>query len=79
VPVAAIIAAYLVGAAIAQVAPTPGGIGAVEAALITGLTAAGLDKEAAVPAVFLFRLITFWLPILPGWLAFHWLQRTDRI
>jgi glycosyltransferase 2 family protein len=75
----AIIAAYLVGAAIAQVAPTPGGIGAVEAALIAGLTAAGLDKETAVPAVFLFRLITFWLPILPGWLAFTWLQRTDQI
>jgi glycosyltransferase 2 family protein len=78
-PVTAIIAAYLVGAAIAQVAPTPGGIGAVEAALIAGLTAAGLDKEAAVPAVFLFRLATFWLPILPGWLAFTWLQRSDRI
>jgi len=75
----AIIAAYLVGAAIAQVAPTPGGIGAVEAALIAGLTAAGLDKETAVPAVFLFRLITFWLPILPGWLAFTWLQRTDQL
>jgi glycosyltransferase 2 family protein len=29
--------------------------------------------------VFLFRLATFWLPILPGWLAFTWLQRTDRI
>jgi glycosyltransferase 2 family protein len=77
--VPAIIATYLVGAAIAQVAPTPGGIGAVEAALIAGLTAAGLDKETAVPAVFLFRLATFWLPILPGWLAFTWLQRTDRI
>jgi uncharacterized membrane protein YbhN (UPF0104 family)/tRNA A-37 threonylcarbamoyl transferase component Bud32 len=75
----AIIAAYLVGAAIAQAAPTPGGIGAVEAALIAGLTAAGLDKETAVPAVFLFRLVTFWLPILPGWLAFTWLQRSDRI
>jgi glycosyltransferase 2 family protein len=77
--VPAIVAAYLVGAAIGQVAPTPGGIGAVEAALIAGLTAAGLDKETAVPAVFLFRLATFWLPILPGWLAFTWLQRTDRI
>ena len=32
-----------------------------------------------MPAVFLFRLATFWLPILPGWLAFTWLQRTDRI
>jgi undecaprenyl-diphosphatase len=29
--------------------------------------------------VFLFRLATFWLPILPGWLAFTWLQHTDRI
>jgi undecaprenyl-diphosphatase len=78
-PVPAIIATYLVGAAIAQAAPTPGGIGAVEAALIAGLTAAGLDKETAVPAVFLFRLATFWLPILPGWVAFAWLQRSDRI
>jgi uncharacterized membrane protein YbhN (UPF0104 family)/tRNA A-37 threonylcarbamoyl transferase component Bud32 len=77
--VPAIIATYLVGAAIAQAAPTPGGIGAVEAALIAGLVAAGLDKDTAVPAVFLFRLATFWLPILPGWLAFTWLQRTDRI
>jgi glycosyltransferase 2 family protein len=78
-PVLAVIATYLVAAAIAQVAPTPGGIGAVEAALIAGLAAAGLSKETAVPAVFLFRLATFWLPILPGWLAFTWLQRTDRI
>jgi glycosyltransferase 2 family protein len=77
--VPAIIAAYLVGAAIGQIAPTPGGIGAVEAALIAGLAAAGLDKETAVPAVFLFRLATFWLPILPGWLAFAWLQRSDQI
>jgi hypothetical protein len=29
--------------------------------------------------VFVFRLATFWLPILPGWLAFTWLQRSDRI
>jgi glycosyltransferase 2 family protein len=74
-----IVAAYLVGSTIGQIAPTPGGIGAVEAALIAGLTAAGLDKETALPAVFLFRLATFWLPILPGWLAFAWLQRRDRI
>jgi glycosyltransferase 2 family protein len=77
--VVAILAAYLVGSAIGQVAPTPGGIGAVEAALIAALVAAGLDKETALPAVFLFRLATFWLPILPGWLAFHWLQGSDRL
>jgi len=78
-PVATIGAVYLVGSAVATVAPTPGGVGAVEAALITGLTAAGLDKEIAVPAVFLFRLATFWVPILPGWLALTALQRSDRL
>ena len=51
----------------------------MEATLIAGLVAAGLDNSVAVPAVFLFRLATFWLPILPGWLSFHWLQRHDYI
>ncbi|MEM8618455.1 MAG: lysylphosphatidylglycerol synthase transmembrane domain-containing protein [Actinomycetota bacterium] len=68
-------AVYLVGSAVAQAAPTPGGLGAVEAALISGLVAAGLDNLVAVPAVFLFRLFTFWLPVLPGWVAFQWMQR----
>jgi undecaprenyl-diphosphatase len=77
--VAAIGTVYMVGSAVASVAPTPGGIGAVEAALIAGLTAAGLDKAIAVPAVFLYRLATFWIPILPGWLAFTRLQRNDRL
>ncbi len=72
-------AVYLVGAAIATVAPTPGGIGALEAALIAGLIAAGMPNTTAVPAVFLFRLTTFWLPILPGWVAFQYLERADYI
>jgi glycosyltransferase 2 family protein len=62
---------YLTGSAVAQAAPTPGGLGAVEAVLIAALTAVGVDKEVAVPSVFLFRLATFWLPVLPGWLAFR--------
>jgi hypothetical protein len=60
-------------------APTPGGVGAVEAVLIAGLTAVGVDKEIAVPSVFLFRLATFWLPVLPGWLAFHHLTRRGML
>lgn len=72
-------AVYLVGAAVAQAAPTPGGLGAMEAALIGGLVAAGLDNTIAVPAVFLFRLFTFWVPVLPGWFAFQWLQRHDYL
>ena len=66
---------FLVGSAVSSVAPTPGGLGAVEAALIAGLTTVGVDRDVAVPAVFLFRIATFWLPILPGWLTFVLLQR----
>jgi undecaprenyl-diphosphatase len=75
VTIASIGVVYLVGSAVSSVAPTPGGIGAVEAALIAGLTAVGLDREVAVPAVFLFRIATFWLPIIPGWIMFFILQR----
>jgi glycosyltransferase 2 family protein len=70
---------YLAGAAIGAVVPTPGGLGAVEVALSTGLAAAGMASAAAVSAVLLFRLATFWLPVPIGWLAFQWLQRQDAI
>lgn len=76
-PFATVGAVYLVGSAVAQAAPTPGGLGAVEAALISGLVAAGLDDTIAVPAVFLYRLFTFWVPVLPGWISFQWLQRHE--
>jgi len=29
--------------------------------------------------VLLFRLVTFWIPILPGWASFLWLQRRAAI
>ena len=70
---------YLAGATLGQAAPTPGGLGAVEAALAAGLTAGGLDGGTAVSAVLLFRLVTFWLPTIPGYWAFSWLQRTGGL
>jgi uncharacterized protein (TIRG00374 family) len=72
-------AIYLTGSAVASAAPTPGGLGALEAALIAGLVAAGLSNDVAVPAVFMFRLGTFWIPILPGWGAFTWMRRADYV
>jgi uncharacterized membrane protein YbhN (UPF0104 family) len=78
-PFAAVGAVFLIGSMIAQVAPTPGGLGAVEAALIGGLVAAGMENSIAVPAVFLYRLVTFWLPVIPGWFCFQWLQRHDYL
>jgi undecaprenyl-diphosphatase len=77
--VASIGVVYLIGAAVAGAAPTPGGLGAVEAALIAGLTASGLSNEIAVPAVLAFRLATFWIPILPGWLSFNFLTSRKLI
>ena len=79
VPVATAAAVYLAGSAVATAAPTPGGVGAAEAALIAGYTAVGVEAAVALPAVLLFRLVTFWLPILPGWIALIGLQRTGRL
>jgi undecaprenyl-diphosphatase len=62
---------YLGGSAVASAAPTPGKVGAVEAALIAGLTGVGVASAPAVAGVLAFRLATFWLPIIPGWLAFR--------
>jgi uncharacterized membrane protein YbhN (UPF0104 family) len=66
---------YLTGSALGSAVPTPGGLGAVEAALSAGLTAAGLPGATAVSAVLLFRTITFWLPVPVGWGAMNYLER----
>ncbi|MFG2135860.1 lysylphosphatidylglycerol synthase domain-containing protein [Streptomyces sp. NPDC048650] len=76
---ASIAVAFLAGNALGSAAPTPGGVGAVEGALITALTIAGLTGDTAFPAVLLFRLMVFWLPVLPGWLAFNYLTRKGEI
>lgn len=69
---------FLTGSAVATAAPTPGGLGAAEAALIAALSTIE-ETVIVVPAVFLYRFVTFWLPILPGWVALTYLRRTDRI
>jgi len=78
-PLAAIAVVYLAGATIGQAAPTPGGLGAVEAALSAGLTAAGIPGGLAVSSVLLFRLVTFWLPTIPGWFSFNALQKAELL
>lgn len=66
---------YLAGNAVGSAAPTPGGLGAVEAVLAAGLTAIGVPAHEAIPAVLIFRLATFWLPIPAGWVSYLLLQR----
>ncbi|UNZ17433.1 lysylphosphatidylglycerol synthase transmembrane domain-containing protein [Streptomyces sp. 891-h] len=70
---------FLTANALGSAAPTPGGLGAVEAALIAALIAFGVPKEVATPAVLLFRLLTLWMPVLPGWLSFTHLTRKGAL
>jgi uncharacterized membrane protein YbhN (UPF0104 family) len=79
VAIAGIAVVYLTGSALGSIVPTPGGLGAVEAALTAGLVAAGLHGTEAASAVLLFRLLTFWLPVPIGWVALNYLERKDAI
>jgi undecaprenyl-diphosphatase len=72
-------AVYLGGAVVSAAAPTPGGLGAMEAALVAGLTHIGVFGGRAVPAVLTFRLLTYWLPILPGYLSLRHLRHASLL
>ena len=63
----------------ALTAPTAGGLGALEAALVAGLTGAGMQAAPAVSAVLRYRLATYWLPVAPGRLCWRLLQRREYI
>lgn len=76
---ASVAVVFLTANALGSAAPTPGGVGAVELALSTALTIAGLPAETAASAVLLYRLLTFWLPVLPGWLCFNYLTRRGEL
>ncbi|SNT18324.1 lysylphosphatidylglycerol synthase transmembrane domain-containing protein [Rhodococcoides kyotonense] len=69
----------MIGGTLASAAPTPGGVGAVEAALIGGLAAFGLPASVAVPSVLLYRVLTCWLPVFCGWPTLRWLTRKDMV
>jgi uncharacterized membrane protein YbhN (UPF0104 family) len=69
----------MIGGTLASAAPTPGGVGAVEAALIGGLAAFGLPAAVAVPSVLLYRVLTCWLPVFIGWPVMRWLTAKDMI
>lgn len=66
---------FLAGNAVGSATPTPGGLGGVEAVLAAGLTGIGIPADQAIPAVLLFRMVTFWLPIPFGWISYLVLRR----
>lgn len=74
-PLVTLAAVYLGAATAGSLVPAPGGIGPVEAALVAGLTAAGMPLPAATAAALLSRLVSVWLPALPGLVAAGVLRR----
>ena len=51
----------------------------MEAALVAGFTGIGMNGAIAVAIVLSYRLATYWLPILPGWISFQMLERRNYI
>ncbi|MHB8671853.1 MAG: flippase-like domain-containing protein [Acidimicrobiales bacterium] len=73
-PAVRVAAVYLGASAVAAAAPTPGGLGPLEAALVAGATASGAPAGPTIAAVIAYRLITYWLPVLPGAISFRALR-----
>ncbi len=69
----------MIGGTLASAAPTPGGVGAVEAALIGGLAAFGVPAAVGVPSVLLYRVLTCWIPVFVGWPVMRWLTKKEMI
>lgn len=67
----AISAGAFAGAAL----PTPGGLGGAEAGIVAALVAFSVPLSAAVAAALIYRGLTYWLPLLPGYLALRIVER----
>jgi len=67
--------AYFVGM-LGNLLPLPGGLGGVEGGMIGAFAAFGVDFNLSVLAVLSYRAISFWLPTLPGVVAYFQLRRT---
>jgi len=70
-----IIMGYFVGF-LGNLLPLPGGIGGVDGGMIGAFAAFGVPISLVVPAVLAYRIFTFWLPTIPGAIAYFQLRRT---
>ena len=76
-PIPVVVMAYFVGMA-ANTLPVPGGIGSVDGGMIGALIAFGVDGGLAIVAVLSYRAFAFWLPTIPGAIAYLGLRKTVK-
>jgi uncharacterized membrane protein YbhN (UPF0104 family) len=74
-PIAVLIQAFFVGM-LGNLLPMPGGVGGVEGGMIGAFAAFDVNSGLAVVAVLVYRAFTFWLPLIPGVIAYFRLRRT---
>jgi uncharacterized membrane protein YbhN (UPF0104 family) len=79
VPTGALVAMYLVGAAVTGATPLPPFFGATEAALVAALALAGYPLSSAALTVGIFRGVTYWIPLPIGIWAARRLRRHNLI
>jgi uncharacterized protein (TIRG00374 family) len=78
VPFGVLVMGFFVGM-VANLAPSPaGGVGTVDAGLIGAFVLFGIDENTVFPAILMFRIVNFWLPIPAGVWAFLRLRKTVR-
>ncbi|HCH22449.1 MAG TPA: TIGR00374 family protein [Bifidobacterium sp.] len=70
---------FLLANTLGSAVPTPGGLGAVEAALSVAFTAVGIPSTIAVSATLVYRIAFYWLRIPVGAAAMKWLDRHNLI
>jgi uncharacterized protein (TIRG00374 family) len=70
-----VVLAYASAELLAQIPFTPGGLGFVEAGLVGTLTLAGVPGHEALAATLLYRLVSYWLPIPVGGVAYLLFRR----
>jgi uncharacterized protein (TIRG00374 family) len=76
VPLAVVVQGFFLGM-VANLFPlAPAGVGAVDAGMIGAFVLFGIPEETVFPAVLIFRLVAFWMPIPPGIFAFFQLRHT---
>jgi uncharacterized protein (TIRG00374 family) len=76
VPLAVVVQGFFIGM-VANLFPlAPAGVGAVDAGMIGAFVLFGIPEETVFPAVLIFRLVSFWMPIPPGIFAFFQLRHT---
>ncbi|HEY7102322.1 MAG TPA: lysylphosphatidylglycerol synthase transmembrane domain-containing protein [Mycobacteriales bacterium] len=66
VPLLPVALAYLAASSLSALVPSPGGFGALDVALVAGLVAVGVPSATALATVLAYRLLTVWLPLVPG-------------